>query len=145
MPALPQHLSPSNWPASPLTFPYWLDGCPDCSAENLHAQTHGQMVRMETASQTVENVYCMTCLRVKECVPSLAYIHSWVPEWLPKDSSRETKPRSSVAPILKMIPHTAADRRMVSILSPTWWTTYYWVLSALHVNMFLLEVTKWPL
>lgn len=35
-----------------------------------------------------------------ECVSTLAYIHSWVPEWLPKESSLETKPGRSCVPLI---------------------------------------------
>lgn len=57
MPALPQHLSPSDWLVSaPCACPDLLAGSPDCGGEDLHVQT--QMVGMRTECLLHEPCVC---------------------------------------------------------------------------------------
>lgn len=43
---------------------------------------------------------CTVCTLARQCVSNLAYIHSWVPVWLPRESSLETKPRRSCVALI---------------------------------------------
>lgn len=93
MAALPQHLSPSDWPASPLTSPDWLAGSPDSCGEDLRVQTQrqGQMVRMKTEYRLhrISTVYTV-CV----CVAVYVFCH----ERVCVDSGLHLQLSSSVAP-----------------------------------------------
>lgn len=112
MPALRQHLSPCDWPASTLTSPDWLDGSPDSHAKDLRVQTGETETDGWDESSIVCGVYslrvcvcesgCVHVFRVGECVCVDAGLYSQLSSCRTPVRDREQTMSRSVARFLKV-------------------------------------------